>query len=236
MTWFKVDDGLFANPKWVACTPAARALWVTAGSWAGKQEDCGKVPRHVLAFLGGRPRDATELVANGLWEVDEEGWRFHDWFEYQPTPDQIQAKRDAAAERQRRWRESQRESRRDGTVSDGVGHAPPDPTRPEPVPETPPSSSHNSTSRGALRVDDDDLEEANLRTDEYIAAGGDVQHRPAFVTAVLRDLREARQSVYMAPMGAQGECWRECDDGWLELEDKSVQPCPDCLPGLQGRN
>jgi hypothetical protein len=228
VTWFKVDDGLFANPKWVACSVAARALWVTAGSWAGKQEDSGRVPRHIVAFLGGRPRDAAELVANGLWELDEEGWRFHDWFEYQPTPEQIEAKRAAAAERQRKWRERQRESQRYEPVSDGVGHAPPDPTRPDPVPdpENPSSSSsHNDSSRGGSRTDDDDLEEANRRTDEIIDAGGYVENRPAYVAAIVRELREERANVWMPPE----ECG--CESGWIPDGHGMMDACPACLPG-----
>lgn len=133
MSWFKVDDRLFCHPKWLACSPHARALWVTAGSWAGAQEDRGRVPRHALSILGGRPRDAAELERNGLWDPTDDGWVFHDWAEFQPSPEQIKAKRDAAAERQRRARASRRDSECDEDVSDEDVTDPP--SRPVPVPD-----------------------------------------------------------------------------------------------------
>ena len=233
ITWFKVDDGLFANPKWGACSPHARALWVTAGSWAGKQEDSGKVPRHMLAFLGGRPRDAAELVKNGLWEIDPEGWRFHDWFDFQPSPEQIEAKRAAAAERQRKWRDKQRESRRDEHETDGVGHAPPDPTRPDPVPdpENPSSSSSLYDSfRGGSRVDDDDLEEARQRVAELIESGVEILNVPAYTATVLRDIRESRGQVWHP--NNEGCCPMGCDNGYDEVTGAA---CRSCIPPMAAR-
>ena len=136
MAWFKVDDKLFSHPKWLACSAPARALWVTAGSWAGAQEDCGKVPRHALSLLGGRARDAAELEAVRLWEPEGDGWVFHDWAEFQPTPEEIAEKRAKAAERQRRARDKARASQRDKQRTNGSVTDPP--TRPAPAtPQTP---------------------------------------------------------------------------------------------------
>src|SRR4051812_39798971 len=67
MTWFKVDDGLWGHPKWLATPAPARGLWVTAGSWSAANLTDGRIPRHVLPSLGGRPRDAATLVTVGLW-------------------------------------------------------------------------------------------------------------------------------------------------------------------------
>lgn len=141
MTWFKVDDGLWGHPKWLATPLPARGLWVTAGSWSAANLTDGQVPRHVLPSLGGKPRDAAALVDVGLWVATDGGWRFHEWNEpgRQPTKAAVLAEREAAAERQRRAREkaaekkSQSESRRDTAVS----HGPPVPSRPVPVPTNP---------------------------------------------------------------------------------------------------
>lgn len=74
-------------------------------------------------------------------------YQFHDWLVYQRSRAQVIAEREASAERQRLARErakakrdaernsrpqSQGESRRDTTVTHGVSHGPPDPTRPDP--------------------------------------------------------------------------------------------------------
>lgn len=141
MPWFKIDDSLWGHPKWLASSPAARALWVTAGSWCMAQVQDGKVPSIVLPMLGGKAKDAAELVTVGLWEKADDGWLFHDWHDYQPSREQIEADRHAARERQKRARDrakSQRESRRDDAVTNAVvtplvtvPPTRPDPTRPE---------------------------------------------------------------------------------------------------------
>jgi len=147
MTWFKVDDGLWGHPKWLATPASARGLWVTAGSWSACNLTDGVIPRHVLPTLGGKPKDAATLVEVGLWiERDGGGWLFHEWNQLgrQPTKEAVMAEREASADRQKRAREkaaekksqeeSRRESRRDAGVTHAVSHAgshgPPDPTRP----------------------------------------------------------------------------------------------------------
>lgn len=94
MAWFKVDDKLWGHPKWLATPVRARGLWVTAGSWCASQETDGAVPRHVLATLGGRAVDAAALVDAGLWATTRQGWRFHDWSQFQPDAASLRAKRD----------------------------------------------------------------------------------------------------------------------------------------------
>lgn len=230
MVWFKVDDQLWGHPKWLACSPPARALWITAGSWCAAQLTDGLVPRHVLGVLVGRPRDAAELVANGLWITVPEGWRFHDWSDFQPSKEQVEKDREAARERMKNLRQGRKGSddvraNSDGT-SEEVLDPRPDPSRPVPDPKKHTSSSHYSASRGGSSVDDDDLAEANLRVDEVIAAGIEVENRPAYVASVLRDIREAKSLGY---------CSHFCEGGWLPGD----RACPNCLPGaaeMQGRN
>ena len=133
MPWFKVDDALYSHPKWLATPSPARALWVTAGSWCSSQLTDGLVPRHVLPILGGRSKDAADLVKAGLWLAVDEGWQFHGWLELQPSAEQVEAERSAARERQRRARDKARESRRDIGRTSPESHGPPDPTRPDPT-------------------------------------------------------------------------------------------------------
>ena len=97
MPWFKVDDSLYSHPKWVGASPAAKALWVTAGSWCASQRTDGHVPKHVLPVVGGKPKAAQELVDIGLWSLNGNGWVFHDWLEYQPAKADIEAARENEA-------------------------------------------------------------------------------------------------------------------------------------------
>lgn len=145
MTWFKVDDKLWGHPKWLATPIRARGLWVTAGSWAADHEQDGKIPRHVLAILGGTAADARSLVSAGLWSETAAGWQFHGWEEFQPTRAQKDADRADAKERMRLVREERKRKRSESVraneseheqmfagSSENVRSTPtrPDPTRP----------------------------------------------------------------------------------------------------------
>lgn len=154
MPWFKVDDTLYGHPKWLAAPPAARALWVAAGSWCGAQANDGHVPRHALVMFGARPRDAADLVRAGLWDEDGDGWRFHDWLDYQPSSEEVEEKRRKERDKKRRQRSAGMSNRNaDGTfigrmspgdttrdsTRDTPGESPPDTpgeslrTRPDPT-------------------------------------------------------------------------------------------------------
>lgn len=150
MSWFKVDDKLWGHPKWLATPIRARGLWVTAGSWSADQEMDGNIPRHVLPILGATLRDASALVAAGLWQATDTGWRFHGWAEFQPTREQKEAEREAARERMRAGRERKAAKRAEdvrpnndevresfGRSSEDVRSTPsrPDPTRPVTTPD-----------------------------------------------------------------------------------------------------
>lgn len=102
MPWFAVDDALHSHPKWLAATPGARALWVTAGSWCAANLTDGRVPKSAIGRLGARQRDAKTLTAIGLWIDEGEAYRFHDWSDRNPTKEQVEAARAAARERRAR--------------------------------------------------------------------------------------------------------------------------------------
>lgn len=72
---------------------------------------------YVITHRDGR-KHAETLVRVGLWEnatrEKEEGYQFHDWDDYQPTADEIEAEREAARERQRAYRAKRREARAKG--------------------------------------------------------------------------------------------------------------------------
>lgn len=105
MTWFKVDDTFSDHPKVDELSLAAVGLWTLAGSWSARNLTDGRVTRARVAKFGGTSSEVTELVDAGLWTVDGDGWKFHEWEEYQPTKAETETKRREARERMRKVRE-----------------------------------------------------------------------------------------------------------------------------------
>lgn len=127
--YFAVDDQAHGHRKFVklgAARMAATGLWTTAGSWASGHMTDGFVPDYLIEQWDPGLELAKRLVAVGLWIEDEvegdAGFRFHQWADRNGTKEQITAKRQDDAERQRRHRESRR--RPNGTLGprgDGPG-------------------------------------------------------------------------------------------------------------------
>jgi hypothetical protein len=82
MAWAKVDDGFWCHPKVMGLPLAPRGLWVSALSWSCAHRQA-TVPHAFLDMALSSTADAEALVAAGLWIADEDGWRIHDWSEYQ---------------------------------------------------------------------------------------------------------------------------------------------------------
>lgn len=105
--WFKVDDALHDHGKVRGADPAAIGLWTLAGSWCGQHKTNGFVPSSVVPRWTPKwKRLASELVDRNLWtpakEGREDGWRFVNWDEYQPSREET----DVPLERLR-WRRKQ---------------------------------------------------------------------------------------------------------------------------------
>jgi hypothetical protein len=102
MTWFKVDDGFYRNAKTAMLSDAATALWLRAATWACDQLTDGFVPERILPMLRRGEGMEQELVDAGLWERLDGGFLFHDWLDYQPSADEVEALRQKRSEAGRR--------------------------------------------------------------------------------------------------------------------------------------
>ena len=152
MSWFKVDDKFGLHPKALMAGNAALGGWVRAGSWCAQFNNDGQVPAAMLSVLGMRKRDADALVAAGLWREAPGGYLFHDWEEYQPTREKVEADREATRKRQQEWRDRHRDKQeRNGVTNDvtnavtNVAPTRPDPTRPVLPSEVPTPPTEEST-------------------------------------------------------------------------------------------
>ena len=93
--WFKVDDGFCMNPKTAMLSNDATALWLRSGTWAAQQLTKGRVPANMIPMFRCSDDSVQELCDAGLWEydADKDEYVFHDWADYQPDGDEVDAKR-----------------------------------------------------------------------------------------------------------------------------------------------
>ena len=152
MTWYKVDDGIHSHPKFLDVSLAAVGLWTMCGAWCSAYLTDGQITRRQVQRLGGDDTLAAELVDAGLWRETGDGYVFHDWGDYQPTREDVEASRAAARERMRKRRNpdtgkfaprsedvraNTERTEPERAENFGVGSSTPtrpDPTRPDPTP------------------------------------------------------------------------------------------------------
>jgi hypothetical protein len=130
--WFKVDDSFFSNPKTAMLSDGATALWLRSGSWSAQQLTGGFVPARMVPMFRGSDDSVRELCDVGLWERDDErdGYWFHDWSDYQPDGEEVDAlrrKRSEAGKRgaDRRWKRKTVDENGKNGKTDGKCHSKP---------------------------------------------------------------------------------------------------------------
>lgn len=130
--WFKVDDSFFSNPKTAMLSDGATALWLRSGSWSAQQLTGGFVPARMVPMFRGSDDSVRELCDVGLWERDDErdGYWFHDWSDYQPDWEEVDAlrrKRSEAGKRgaDRRWKRKTVDENGKNGKTDGKCHGKP---------------------------------------------------------------------------------------------------------------
>lgn len=154
MPWVRFDDMFPINRKVDGLTDAAFRLHVSAIFWCARNLTDGFVPARDLELVTSRvksPRKrADELVERGLWITRPGGWEINAYLEFQPSKEKVLADREAAAERQRVWREKRRSKGENGrnAVSNGVSNT--TPPRPAPLPSG--ERGGRETSRRSLEV------------------------------------------------------------------------------------
>jgi len=168
LAWFKVDDNLFASRKVMAIPRRIRGeamgVWLLAGTWSAHERTDGFVPAHVIEEFGCTLEVYQALIGAGLWREQGDDIQFHDWSDYQPTREQLEAKaaevsaRRSAAGKAGAMAKWQKDSK--AMANDGKGMAK---DSPEPEPEPEPNRERVATKRGSRIPEDFAL------TDEMIA-------------------------------------------------------------------
>lgn len=123
--WVRLSTGFYRHPKALAAGPNGRNLYVAALAWCGEYNTDGHIHSYVLQTLAvdaGIPVDEAgaitdRLVEVRLWSRTPDGWRIHDWSEWQTTAEERDAKLTAERERKARWRERKRNASRDADAT-----------------------------------------------------------------------------------------------------------------------
>ena len=108
MSWVRIDDHAPRHPKQLQAGPLACWLWVCGLSYCSEHLTDGNIPSAALVtFNIPKPeREAERLVAVGLWDVTDTGYRVHDYHEYQPSKGQVAERKQRSANRVVAWRKA----------------------------------------------------------------------------------------------------------------------------------
>lgn len=163
MSWFKVDDKLHSSQKLLRIPRryrlAALGLWTISGSWSADQLTDGKVPDYMVEEWGATKALVDWLVKVDLWIPTDEGTRFKNWGEYQPTKADVENERAKNREKLRKWRERNHGTNKDVTrLHDGYepdGNSAPVPSRPVPTNEEEASASSSSEAKRPAKLPKD---------------------------------------------------------------------------------
>ena len=98
--WVRIDDDFANHPKVLRVAPLARWLHVVALCYCARQLTDGFVPAEAVSTLFNwspaptrtkRAALVDALVNANLWERVEDGYRIHDFLEYNPSREKVLA-------------------------------------------------------------------------------------------------------------------------------------------------
>lgn len=151
MSWVKLDDRFFDNPKIAALSDQAKLAYLEGLTYCARELTDGFIPANKAKAYAGKAKVLTELTPH-LWEPATGGYRAHDYLEYNPTREQVLHERDAAKRRMNAFRSGR---------TTGVGTEPPvKPVSPSPKPVAPEPDPRKPVSAAFAPFDEhpDDLE------------------------------------------------------------------------------
>ncbi len=133
MPYLLIDDGMSDNPKVAGLSDRAFRLWITTLVYCARHLNNGAISELALVTtavtckIRRKKGVVEELISAGLWEVTDQGWQVHDYLKYNPSRDEIEARRELARERKRRHRSKGHAGQDGGTGR--VSHATQDPPK-----------------------------------------------------------------------------------------------------------
>lgn len=120
MAWARLDDHFHGNPKVLATPLAALGLYALGLSYCADQLTDGFIPKSVVLGWSKSAAAARLLVQHKLWEVTRDGYRVHDYLEWNRSRGQVLADREAARKRKDRERHAAAQPELNGMRPAGV--------------------------------------------------------------------------------------------------------------------
>src|SRR5260221_4113266 len=99
MTWLKLDDNFFGDPKVVEAGRDARDLFLAGLTYCSRHLTDGRIPAGALARIAADAEVVDEcalaerLVSVGLWRQEDPEYNVPKFLQYNPFAEQIQAER-----------------------------------------------------------------------------------------------------------------------------------------------
>jgi hypothetical protein len=145
VSWLELDDGILRHPKFIRAIRLAGSeaihLWLGLRAYCGQLLTDGEIPADMVDAVDGpsgkRARNSAleALISVGLIEKTDVGLRMHDYLDWSRSREEIEAKRQANAKRQRNHRESVPPVTRDKPVTNALVTV--SVTAPSPLPSPP---------------------------------------------------------------------------------------------------
>jgi hypothetical protein len=105
VSWARIDDKLTFNPKVLRAGNEAMGAWLRMLAYASCHMTDGFVDVSMAQNIAEKRSVLERLCAVGLLREVEGGYAIHDYLKFNHSKEQIEAKKEENAERQRRYRE-----------------------------------------------------------------------------------------------------------------------------------
>ena len=224
MSWVKMDDRWPSNRKLRRVEPLDRLLWCMAIAYSSDQNTDGHLDNgmvEMVAFLAGvtKPYESADrLVAAGLLDLDVDGYKIHDYLDFQPSAKQRDEISNTKAEAGRKGGQASAQARAQAAATaDAQAETKQSSSRPvpsRPVPSQPSSSSsgpnHQAPPEPEPTTDDDRIEQTieALGTADHIKAiadGVSIRNKQSHREECIRRRRTDRQRA--AQIAAEHPDW-----------------------------
>lgn len=99
MPWVKLDDSFWANPKVETVGNEAAGVYCRMLSYCGQSLTDGFIPGGVAEFILARKKKPLDaLLDAGLIVAAPYGWRIPDYLDFNPSKEEVEAKRKVRSE------------------------------------------------------------------------------------------------------------------------------------------